>query len=135
MIHGRVNSEFEPIVSIGLRRRNGEFARFDVKFDTGFNGELGLPVSILNDLENTPIDVKVARFANGTYETVNVYEVDVLIDGEVRQMTALDLGDGSRLLGMKALLSWTGCVEFKVNGDVTIRQPLKTILNNTEVTR
>ena len=135
MIHGRVNSEFEPIVSIGLRRRNGAFARFDVKFDTGFNGELGLPGSILNDLENTPIDVKVARFANGTYETVNVYEVDVLIDGEVRQMTALDLGDGSRLLGMKALLSWTGCVEFKVNGDVTIRQPQETTPINTEVTR
>ena len=40
MIRGRVNAEFKPIVSIQLRHETGEFNPFEMKFDTGFNGEL-----------------------------------------------------------------------------------------------
>ena len=123
MIRGRVNAELQPIVSIDLRRLTGEFRQFEVKFDTGFNGELALPNSILENLKKTLADTQAVRFANGVWETVNVYDIEVLIDGEIREMTALDLGNGSLLLGMKALPMWTGCVEFKVNGDVTIQKP------------
>lgn len=35
----------------------------------------------------------------------------------------MDFGSGNLLLGMKALPTWIGCVEFKVNGDVTIQKP------------
>lgn len=123
MIRGRVNAELQPIVSIDLRRLTGEFGQFEVKFDTGFNGELALPTSILENLKKSLADTKLIRFANGVWETVNVYSIEVLIDGKIREMTALDLGSGSLLLGMKALPMWTGCVEFKVNGDVTIQNP------------
>ena len=123
MIRGRVNAELQPIVSIDLRCLTGEFGQFEVKFDTGFNGELALPTSILENLKKSLADTQVARFANGASETVNVYDIEVLIDGEIREMTALDLGNGSLLLGMKAFPLWTGCVEFRVNGDVTIQQP------------
>lgn len=123
MIRGRVNAQLQPMVSIDLRRLTGEFVKFEVKFDTGFNGELALPTSILENLRKSLADTQAVRFANGVWETVNVYDIEVLIDGEIREMTALDLGNGSLLLGMKALPLWTGCVEFKANGEVTIQKP------------
>ena len=122
MIRGRVNPEFKPIVNIQLRHENGEFSPFEVKFDTGFNGELGLPTSVIEILKKSPSESRVVTFANGEVATVNAYDVDAMIDGEVRRLNAMDFGSGSLLLGMKALPTWTGCVEFKINGDVTIQK-------------
>ena len=48
-------------------------------------------------------------------------------------MTALDLGSGSLLLGMKALPTWTGYVEFKVNGEVAIQNPQQKRAKHHEV--
>ena len=123
MIRGLVNAEFKPIISIQLRHETGEFSPFEVKFDTGFNGELGLPTSVIELLKKSPVESRVVTFGNGEVATVKAYDVDAMIDGEVRRLTAMDFGSGNLLLGMKALLLWTGCVEFKVNGDVTIQKP------------
>ena len=123
MIRGRVNAEFKPIVRIQLRRENGEFNPFEVTFDTGFNGELGLPTAVIELLKRSPAESRVVTFGNGEVATVKAYDVDVLIGDETRHLTAMDFGSGSLLLGMKALPTWTGCVEFKVNGEVTIQKP------------
>ena len=123
MIYGKVDDDLQPMVSIQLRDQTGEFKRFEVKLDTGFNGELGLPASVLDLLQKTPFMNRIVRFANDRSEIVNSYRVEALVDGESRSMIAMDFGSGSRLLGMDALPSWTGCVEFKVNGDVTIQKP------------
>ena len=120
MIRGRVNANIEPIVTIELRKVTGEFDSFDIKFDTGFNGELGLPESVLKHLEKSPVDAKLVRFANDDHAIVDAYDVEARIDGEIRHLTAMDFGSGSRLLGMRALPQWTGCVEFRFNGDVRI---------------
>lgn len=123
MIHGKVDDNLQPMISIQLRDQSGQYRDFEVKLDTGFNGELGLPASVLDLLKKTPSINRVVRFANHRSDIVNAYRVEVLIDGEARSMVAMDFGSGSRLLGMDALPSWTGCVEFKVNGDVTIQKP------------
>lgn len=123
MIQGKVDADLQPMVNIHLRDQTGNFKRFEVKFDTGFNGELGLPASLLNVLEKTPFVNRTVRFANDEVQVVDAYRVDALIDGETRSMVAMDFGSGSRLLGMDALPSWVGCVEFRVNGDVTIQKP------------
>lgn len=123
MIHGKVDNDLQPMICIQLLDHAGQYKDFEVKLDTGFNGELGLPVSVLNLLEKTPFESRVVRFADDRSEIVNAYRVEALVDGKARSMVAMDFGSGSRLLGMDALPTWTGCVEFKVNGDVTIRKP------------
>ena len=123
MIRGRANGYLQPIVSLDVRTDSGDFQRIDLKLDTGFNGELGLSKSVLDTLAKTPSGEYLARFANGQASSVNAYDVDVLIDGETLRLTAFDFGSGTLLLGMKAFPLWTGCVEFKVNGDVTIQKP------------
>ena len=123
MIRGRVNADLQPFVSLQLRTKSGEFERFDIKFDTGFNDELGLPNSILDVLQTTSNGEFVTRFGNGQVAIVDAYDVEAIIDGDIQSLVAMDFGSGSQLLGMKALPTWTGCVEFKVNGDVTIQRP------------
>ncbi len=123
MIQGKVDDKLQPMISIQLRDHSGQYRNFEVKLDTGFNGELGLPASVLDVLKKTPFMNRAVRFADDRSEIVNSYRVEALVDGESRSMIAMDFGSGSRLLGMDALPSWTGCVEFKVNGDVTIEKP------------
>ena len=123
MILGKVDDKLQPMISIQLRDHTGKYKDFEVKLDTGFNGELGLPASVLNLLEKTHFETRAVRFADDRSDIVNAYYVNAMIDGEKRRMVAMDFGSGSRLLGMDALPSWTGCVEFKVNGDVTIQKP------------
>ena len=47
MIRGRVNVDLQLVVGLELRTKSGEFERFNLKLDTGFNGELGLPIQFL----------------------------------------------------------------------------------------
>ena len=123
MIRGKVTPEFMPIVNILLRHESGEFSPFEVKFDTGFNGELGLPACVIKMLKKSPAESRGVMFGNGEVVNVNSFYIEAMIDGEVRRLNAMDFGSGSLLLGMQALPEWTGCVEFKVSGDVTIQKP------------
>lgn len=81
MIRGLVNAEFKPIISIQLRHETGEFSPFEVKFDTGFNGELGLPTSVIQLLKKSPAESRVVTFGNSEIATVKAYDVDAMIDG------------------------------------------------------
>ena len=124
MIRGVVDGLLQPKVEIPIRGTEGELVPVEVKFDTGFNGELGLDSEILKRLQKSFVAERSTAFGNGLIEKLAEYQVECLIDGEPEMLTALDLGQfGGQLLGMKALPLWKGCVEFKVNGEVTIQKP------------
>ncbi len=124
MIRGAVNRLFQPVVEIPVRGIDGNLVPVGFKFDTGFNGELALGTSTLEKLQTSIIAEKSTVFGNGQVEKLIEYEVECLIDGEIELLAALDLGPrGNNLIRVRALPFWTGCVEFKVNGDVTIQNP------------
>ena len=123
MIRGVVDGFLQPKIEIPIRGNSGELVPVELKFDTGFNGELGLASSILERLKKTFVAERSTIFGNGQVEKLAEYEVECHIDGETEFLTALDLGPrGGHLLGMKALPLWKGSVEFRVNGDVTIEK-------------
>ena len=124
MIRGTVDGLLQPKIEIPIRSMDRDFVSVGLKFDTGFNGELGLRSSTLERLKRSFVAEKSTAFGNGHVEKLAEYEVECLIDGKTELFTALDLGQrGGHLMGMKALPLWTGCVEFKVNGDVSIQKP------------
>ena len=126
MIHGAVDGWLQPKIEIPIRNQDGDFIPVELKFDTGFNGELGPSSSTLQRLNKSFIAERTTAFGNGQVERLVEYQVECLIDGETETLTALDLGQlGGHLLGMKALPLWNGCVEFRVNGDVTIEKTLR----------
>ena len=121
MIRGVVNQLLQPEVEIAIRGSSGCLVPIKFKFDTGFNGELALGSPTLKWLEKSIVAEKSAMFGNGQVEKLLEYEVECLINDEIQLLRALDLGQqGSNLIGMRALTGWTGCVEFRVNGDVKI---------------
>ena len=123
MIHGVVDGWLQPKIEIPIRGIDGDLIPAELKFDTGFNGELGIRSSTLERLKKSFIAEKSTTFGNGQFEKLVEYEVECFVDGETELLTAFDLGQhGGHLLGMKALPLWRGCVEFRVNGDVTIEK-------------
>ena len=89
MIRGKVDDKLQPMIGIQLRESHGSIqVDFEVKLDTGFNGELGLPASVLNLLEKTHFETRAVRFADDRSDIVNAYYVNALIDGEPRRMVA-----------------------------------------------
>ena len=121
MISGLVDAWLQPKIEIPIRNTDGGFTPIELKFDTGFNGELGLSSPTLKGLEKSFVAEKSTMFGNGQIEHLIEYEVECLIDGKSELMTALDLGkNGGHLLGMRSLPLWTGCVEFRVGGEVLI---------------
>lgn len=123
MIRGVVDELLQPKIEIPIFGVNGDLVPVELKFDTGFNGELGLRSSTLEGLKKSFVAEKSTAFGNGQVAKLVEYEVECLIDGETELLTALDLGQrGAHLLGMKALPLWIGSVEFRVNGDVTIEK-------------
>ena len=124
MISGKVDAFLQPKFEFPFRGIDGETVPVELKLDTGFNGELGLSSATLGRLEKSFLAERTTRFGNGQIESLLEFEVECIIDGQSQRLAALDLGsDGGHVLGMKALPTWTGCVEFKVNGDVTIQEP------------
>ena len=103
-----------------LLQASGEYVQLDAKFDTGFNGDLGLPSDVLNGLASEPEDDCETRFANGTRQVIKTYRVVAKISDEERELIALDLDQGGPLLGMGSLPNWVSTIELKVNGEVRI---------------
>ena len=120
MIRGRVNVYGQPIVDVDIQLKNGNYETFDLKLDTGFNGELGLPSRLLDELITTLEDEYSTRLADGNIQQRQGYLVETLIGGQNRMLIALDMGDGGPLLGTTALPGWEARIEFRVNGQVTI---------------
>ena len=120
MIRGRVNVYGQPIVTVDIQLKNGNYERFDIKLDTGFNGELGLPSRLFKDLRTTPDDEYSPRLVDGNIQQRQGYLVETLIGDETRTLLALDIGSGGPLLGTTALPAWEARIGFLVNGQVKI---------------
>ena len=120
MIRGRVNVYGQPIVTVDIQLKNGDYETFDIKLDTGFNGELGLPIQLLDELRTTPDDEYSTRLADGNIQQRQGYLVETLIGGQTRTLIAIDMGTGGPLLGTTALPGWEARIEFLVNGQVKI---------------
>ena len=66
LIKGRMNVYNQPIVEVDIKRGNGEFASFELKLDTGFNGDITIaPTGIPEDqLTNNKIPVHPSNPGN-----------------------------------------------------------------------
>lgn len=120
LIVGRVNHRFQPMVKAQLQLSNGEFDAFELKFDTGFNGELGLSSDTLQRLRKEKEDLYVVRLADGRLRRRQGYLVEMRVNGERLTRIALDMGDGGDLIGMTACPGWEANIQIRINGDVKV---------------
>lgn len=120
MILGQFRDHF-PRVTLSLPGAAGPIA---VEFivDTGFDGDLSLPSTLLGQLDVQPLFLSLRAFGDGSLRECPVYRLDWEWNGEPRTVEILVL-EHNPLLGTTLL---DGCqlhVEMMEGGEVLIELP------------
>jgi clan AA aspartic protease len=123
MITGIVNADFEPIIPLSVCGSDGKIYTQDAIVDTGFNGWLSLPPSLIAQLNLRWKRRGRAILGDGSECIFNVYEAVLVWDG-VLLTIPIDEADSEPLVGMSLMEGYQlivqvfegGCVELsKVN--------------------
>ena len=120
MIYGHVRDRF-PRISLSLPGREGPLT---VEFivDTGLDGDLALPASLIARLEATASDSQQVRLADGSQQERPLYEI--LLDwGEESRVTEIILLENPPLIGVGLLEGNLLQAEMQDGGEVSL-EPL-----------
>ena len=120
MIEGAVNAAREAVVTLPLRGPAGQTRETAAVIDTGYDGFLTLPPSLVEEL-GLPFRFRGrAILANGSQETFDVYGVTVIWNGQRRHVEADAVGV-EPLVGMLLLDAHSLYVEVTDGGRVAIQ--------------
>lgn len=110
MITGTVSPGRELVIRLQAKTADQVPFTFNVVVDTGFNGFLTLPSSVLQALGATHAGTRRAALGDGKIVELDVYLVTVLWHESELEVMALG-ADASPLLGMSLL--WNNRVSFE----------------------
>jgi clan AA aspartic protease len=118
MMQGRVNQRCEAVISIAVRGGN-KIESVDAVIDTGFNGFLTLPSTIVMKL-GLPWNYRDrATLGDGSETLFDVYDAEVIWNGQYREIEVNE-AEIEPLLGMRMLKGYRLQVDTIEGGLVTI---------------
>ena len=120
MIEGSVNARLEVVVRLSLRGPQGPERQVDAVIDTGYNGYLTLPPSLVAALELPYLSRSSARLADDTEVGFSVHGVTALWDSRPRHIEADAVGS-TPLVGMALLEGHDLSVQVRDGGRVVIQ--------------
>ena len=120
MIEGFVNANFEAVVTIPLLGPAGQTREVAAVVDTGFNGYLTLPPTLVAELGLPVVGDGEAVLADGSEATFDVYGVTAVWDGHSRYVETAAVGLDA-LVGMMLLDGNSLFVEVAVGGRVFVQ--------------
>ena len=120
MMLGHVRDRF-PRISLALPGRSGPLV-IEFIVDTGFDGDLALPQSVINRLEATASDAHNVRLADGSQQARGYYEMSLEWQEEDRLTEVLVL-EYERLLGVGLMEGNLLQAEMQTGGEVSL-EPL-----------
>ena len=98
MITGSVNVRREAVLQVLIRDADGQTQEIDVILDTGFNGSLTLPSSLIEELQLPWRTRGSVTLANGAVEQVDLYAATIMWD-EVPRKILVEAANITPLLG------------------------------------
>jgi len=119
MITGIVNVDFEPIIPLSVCSSDGKIYTQDAIVDTGFNGWLSLPPSLIAQLNLRWKRRGRAILGDGSECIFNVYEAVVVWDG-VLLTIPIDEADSEPLVGMSLMEGYQLTVQVFEDGRVEL---------------
>ena len=125
MIEGIVNANYEAVIILVLQGHGGQAQEVDAVIDTGYNGTLTLPPTLIAELGLPFIGEGRAFLANGEEETFDVYGVTVLWDGRARYIETDAVGMDP-LVGMSLMDNHSLYMEIRDGGRVVIQSVERT---------
>lgn len=117
MILGRVRDSL-PRVTLDLPSAAGSVP-VEFILDTGFEGDLTLPRSVLLRLEVRPLFLSLRSMADGTLRECPVYQLAMEWNEELRDVEILCL-EHNPLLGTLLLEGWHVAIDLVEGGEVLL---------------
>lgn len=119
MIRGTVTGDREIVIQLELAGTNRRSTTMPAVVDTGFNGFLTLPMSVLSLLGASLVGTRRAELGDGNLVELDVYVVSARWENIDRDVLALQ-ADSVPLVGMSML--WGSKVTFdaEVGGSIEI---------------
>ena len=119
MIYGNINDNWDLVVPMRILDANEHVHRFDAVVDTGFNGELTLPIHHIRKFQLAPGLPTDITMANGVTETFNAYFGTLLWRGQRRAVQVVET-ESTPLIGIGLLWDSLLTAEIIDNGAVII---------------
>lgn len=120
MITGVVTERREAVIRVKVRGPAGQDREIKAVIDTGFDGWLSLPPSIVSELDLVWHRRGRALLADGSESVFDIYEATVEWDGQLRRIP-VDQAETFPLVGMSLLEGYELVVQIQPNGPVTVR--------------
>ena len=120
MIQGLVNANLEAVLTLSVQGPSGQTQQVDAVIDTGFNGYLALPPTMVTGLKLPVVGQAEAVLADGSEAVFNVYGVTVVWDGQPRSVESGAVGI-EPLVGTAMLDRHDLNIEFENGGRVVIQ--------------
>ena len=120
MIEGTVNAHLEAVVTLPILGPAGQTREVDAVVDTGFNGYLVLPPTLVADLGLPVVGDGEAVLADGSEAAFDVYGVTMLWDGQERYVETGAVGVDP-LVGMAMLDNHDLSIQVRNGGRVVIQ--------------
>ena len=119
MITGQVTVYREAVISLSVQGPEGQSREIDAVIDTGFNGFLTLPASLIQELGLVWRRRGRAMLADGSDSLFDIYEAIVTWDDRPRRI-AVDEVNSDPLIGMSLLYGYELTVQVVDGGSVVI---------------
>jgi clan AA aspartic protease len=120
MITGVVTDRREAVIRLRVRGPAGQDQEIEAIIDTGFDGWLSLPSSIIAQLALTWRQRGRALLADGSESVFDIYEATVDWDGELRRIP-VDEAETVPLVGMSLLEGYELSIQVHRGGNVIVR--------------
>ena len=120
MIEGVVNAAYEPVIALAVQGQSGQSRDIEAVVDTGFNGFLTLPTTLVSELGLPFVSIGRATLADGSEIAYDVYGATVQWDGRALYVEA-DAADSTPLLGMLLLDGHDLNIQVRDGGRVVIQ--------------
>jgi clan AA aspartic protease len=116
---GRVNQNREAILKLVIIGEENHKIAVDAVIDTGFNGDLILPLAAISELGLKLQGYQKAILGDGKTSQFQVYAATVIWDGS-RKLVEVNAASSGVLIGMGLLDGYKLEVNTTLNGIVTI---------------
>jgi clan AA aspartic protease len=119
VIVGSVNARLEAILQLQIEDSSGHLHTIETVIDTGFTGDMTLPVAQISALGLPWVGDLVVRLADGSLLTIDVHDAILWWDGNPIQVRIRAV-ETEPLLGTPLLAGYELKVQFVPGGAVTI---------------
>ena len=124
MITGVVTDDRQAVIHLTVRGPTGQEQKIEAIIDTGFDGWLSLPSSLVARLGLVWRRRGRALLADGSESVFDIYEATMDWDGEARRIP-VDEAETVPLVGMSLLEGYELKVQVQRGGNVTVRALLQ----------